>query len=47
MGIKTVLLFGENYDIEDVKARGFKIEPTNIQKLMVYLTEQKGGNVYV
>lgn len=47
MGLKTVLLFGDNYDIEDVKARGFKIEPTNIQKLMVYLTEQKGGSVNV
>lgn len=41
MGNKTVLLFNDVYDVADLRQRGFQVEETNIQKLMVYLTEKK------
>ncbi|WP_096155645.1 MULTISPECIES: ABC transporter ATP-binding protein [Bacillus] len=46
-GHKEVTLFGEKYDKSHAKELGLTIEPTNIQHLMVYLTEEKqGGKQY-
>lgn len=46
MGMKSVMLFGDTYPREELKAQGLTIEQPNIQKLMVYLTEQKGGTIH-
>ena len=45
VGVKTVQLFGESFDIQEAKALGLEAERCNIQQLMVYLTEEKGGKL--
>lgn len=48
VGTKTAVLFGESYSLDEAKAIGLKVEPCNIQQLMVYLTEEeRGGRLYV
>ncbi|QOY34266.1 ABC transporter ATP-binding protein [Anaerobacillus isosaccharinicus] len=43
VGMKTVQLFGENYSSEEAISLGLQVERCNVQQLMVYLTEERGG----
>lgn len=43
VGMKTVQLFGENYSSEEAISLGLHVERCNVQQLMVYLTEERGG----
>lgn len=43
VGMKTVQLFGEKYSSEEAKSLGLQVERCNVQQLMVYLTEERGG----
>jgi ABC-2 type transport system ATP-binding protein len=43
VGMKTVQLFGENYSSEEAISLGLQVERSNVQQLMVYLTEERGG----
>ncbi|MDE5415644.1 ABC transporter ATP-binding protein [Alkalihalobacterium chitinilyticum] len=47
VGMKTAIVFGEKYNYEEVVQLGLKVERCNVQQLMVYLTEEKGGKVHV
>ncbi|OLO39128.1 ABC transporter ATP-binding protein [Alkalihalophilus pseudofirmus] len=46
IGMKTVLLFGEKVSSEEAMHLGLKVERCNVQQLMVYLTEEKGGKIH-
>ncbi|WP_088103651.1 ABC transporter ATP-binding protein [Halalkalibacter urbisdiaboli] len=46
-GRKTAILFGDVYSIADAKACHLEAERCPIQQLMVYLTEESGGEKYV
>lgn len=43
VGMKTVQLFGEKYSSEEAISLGLQVERCNVQQLMVYLTEERGG----
>ncbi|MFD1019385.1 ABC transporter ATP-binding protein [Thalassobacillus hwangdonensis] len=47
MGRKTVIVFGEHFQLEDLKNEGLEAERCPIQKLMVHLTEEKGVRTHV
>ncbi|MFV8827850.1 ABC transporter ATP-binding protein [Alkalihalobacterium sp. APHAB7] len=47
VGMKTALLFSEKYNHEEAIQLGLNVERCNVQQLMVYLTEEKGGKVHV
>ncbi|MFC4321926.1 ABC transporter ATP-binding protein [Litchfieldia salsa] len=47
VGSKTVILYGEKMDLREAKNAGIEAERCNIQQLMVHLTEEQGGKMYV
>jgi len=47
MGRKTVMLFGEVYNLTEARELGLEAERGNIQELMVHLSEHTGGAVHV
>ncbi|MBD8069480.1 ABC transporter ATP-binding protein [Bacillus sp. PS06] len=46
-GSKTVILYGEKLDIREAKSQGLEAERCHIQQLMVHLTEEQEGKLYV
>lgn len=45
-GQKAATLFGSKYSKQEAKELGLTVEPTNLQQLMVYVTDEQGGKQY-